>query len=90
MKLKLPVVGKVKVRQSVCRDWGVVISPDLIGRIDADSILEPEWVAEVKALFSDPTVGAATGPMIYYDMPMRRWGARHSLGYDFAHRVLPS
>ena len=49
---------------------------DVIGRIDADSILEPEWVAEVKVLFSDPTVGAATGPMIYYDMPMRRWGAR--------------
>lgn len=49
---------------------------EVIGRIDADSILEPEWVAEVKVLFSDPTVGAATGPMIYYDMPMRRWGAR--------------
>jgi len=49
---------------------------EVIGRIDADSILEPEWVAEVKALFADPTVGAATGPMIYYDMPLRRWGAR--------------
>jgi len=49
---------------------------EVIGRIDADSILEPEWVAEVKALFTDPAVGAATGPMIYYDMPLRRWGAR--------------
>lgn len=49
---------------------------DVIGRIDADSVLEPEWVAEVRTLFSDPTVGAATGPMIYYDMPLRRWGAR--------------
>jgi cellulose synthase/poly-beta-1,6-N-acetylglucosamine synthase-like glycosyltransferase len=49
---------------------------EVIGRIDADSILEPEWVAEVKALFADETVGAATGPMIYYDMPLRRFGAR--------------
>jgi glycosyltransferase involved in cell wall biosynthesis len=49
---------------------------DVIGRIDSDSILEPEWVAEVKNLFSDPGVGAATGPMIYYDMPLRRFGAR--------------
>lgn len=49
---------------------------EVLGRIDADSILEPEWVAEVKKLFTDPTVGAATGPMIYYDMPLRRWGAR--------------
>jgi glycosyltransferase involved in cell wall biosynthesis len=49
---------------------------EVIGRIDSDSILEPEWVAEVKNVFSDPTVGAATGPMIYYDMPLRRFGAR--------------
>lgn len=49
---------------------------EVIGRIDSDSILEPEWVAVVKRIFSDPTVGAATGPMIYYDMPLRRWGAR--------------
>lgn len=49
---------------------------EVIGRIDADSILEPEWVAVVKRIFSDPTVDAATGPMIYYDMPLRRFGAR--------------
>jgi glycosyltransferase involved in cell wall biosynthesis len=49
---------------------------EVLGRIDADSILEPEWVAVVKRIFSDPTVGAATGPMIYYDMPLRRFGAR--------------
>jgi glycosyltransferase involved in cell wall biosynthesis len=49
---------------------------EVLGRIDADSILEPEWVAEVKRIFTDPTVGAATGPMIYYDMPLRRFGAR--------------
>lgn len=49
---------------------------EVIGRIDADSILEPEWVAEVKRLFADDEVGAATGPMIYYDMPLRRFGAR--------------
>jgi glycosyltransferase involved in cell wall biosynthesis len=49
---------------------------EVLGRIDADSILEPEWVAVVKRIFADPTVGAATGPMIYYDMPLRRFGAR--------------
>lgn len=49
---------------------------EVIGRIDSDSILEPEWVAQVKTVFADETVGAATGPMIYYDMPLRRFGAR--------------
>lgn len=59
------------------RDAGFdAATSEVIGRIDADSVLEPEWVAEVRKLFTDPTVGAATGPMIYYDMPLRRWGAR--------------
>jgi glycosyltransferase involved in cell wall biosynthesis len=48
---------------------------DVIGRIDADSVLEPTWVAEVQRVFTDPEVDAATGPVIYYDMPLRRFGA---------------
>lgn len=48
---------------------------DVIGRIDADSVLEPTWVAEVQGAFADPEVAAATGPVIYYDMPLRRFGA---------------
>ncbi len=48
---------------------------DVIGRIDADSVVEPTWVEEVQRVFSDPEVSAATGPVIYYDMPLRRFGA---------------
>ncbi|MHA7275837.1 glycosyltransferase family 2 protein [Arthrobacter sp. HLT1-21] len=47
---------------------------DIIGRIDADSVVEPDWVEKVLAGFVDPEVAAATGPVVYYDMPMRRWG----------------
>jgi glycosyltransferase involved in cell wall biosynthesis len=49
---------------------------EVIGRIDADSVLEPDWVESVKALFADERVDGATGPMIYYDMPLRRFGLR--------------
>ena len=49
---------------------------DILGRIDADSVLEPTWVAEVIRAFDDPTVAACTGPVIYYDMPLRRFGAK--------------
>lgn len=49
---------------------------DVIGRIDADSVLEPNWVAEVQKAFIDPTVAATTGPVLYYDMPLRRFGLR--------------
>lgn len=47
---------------------------EVIGRIDADSVIEPDWVADVRRVFRDPAVDAATGPMIYYDMPLRRIG----------------
>jgi glycosyltransferase involved in cell wall biosynthesis len=47
---------------------------EVIGRIDADSVLEPGWVQEVRRLFRDAEVDAATGPVIYYDMPLRRFG----------------
>ncbi|GAA2088082.1 glycosyltransferase family A protein [Pseudolysinimonas kribbensis] len=47
---------------------------EVIGRIDADSVIEPDWVQEVRRIFADGTVDAATGPMIYYDMPLQRLG----------------
>lgn len=47
---------------------------EVVGRIDADSVLEPTWVAEVQRAFADPMVAAATGPVLYYDMPLRRFG----------------
>ncbi len=58
------------------RNFGLnAASGDVIGRIDADSVLEPNWVEAVQAGFDDPEVMALTGPVIYYDMPLRRFGA---------------
>jgi cellulose synthase/poly-beta-1,6-N-acetylglucosamine synthase-like glycosyltransferase len=47
---------------------------DIIGRIDSDSIVEPNWVEETITAFVDPTVAAITGPVIYYEFPFRRFG----------------
>ena len=52
------------------------VDSEIIGRIDSDTLLEPNWVEEVQKVFLDPTVHAATGPVIYYDMPLRRYMAR--------------
>jgi cellulose synthase/poly-beta-1,6-N-acetylglucosamine synthase-like glycosyltransferase len=49
---------------------------DIIGRIDADSVLEPDWVEQVRKAFGDSSISAATGPVVYYDMPMRRFGLK--------------
>ncbi|UVJ39639.1 glycosyltransferase family 2 protein [Arthrobacter sp. CJ23] len=49
---------------------------EVLGRIDADSVLEPDWVEQVQIAFMDASVQAATGPVVYYDMPMRRFGLK--------------
>lgn len=42
---------------------------DIIGRIDADTILSKNWVETAQRIFTDKEVMAATGPMNFYDMP---------------------
>jgi glycosyltransferase involved in cell wall biosynthesis len=49
---------------------------EVIGRIDADSVIEPDWVEVVQQTFAAPAVQAASGPVIYYDMPLRRFGLK--------------
>jgi len=59
------------------RDFGLdVATGDVLGRIDADTVIEPAWVEQVTRIFGDEAVAASTGPMIYYDMPLRRFGHR--------------
>jgi glycosyltransferase involved in cell wall biosynthesis len=50
---------------------------EIIGRIDADSLIYENWVAEVKSLFcANPKLAAATGPVSYHDMPFREFGLK--------------
>lgn len=59
------------------RDFGLDRAQgDVLGRIDADSVIERDWVENVQRVFSDPGVDAATGPVRYYDMPLRRLGLK--------------
>lgn len=45
---------------------------DIIGRIDADSVLSPDWVEVVKGYFSlHKDVGAITGDCYFYDFPTK-------------------
>lgn len=47
---------------------------DVIGRIDADSIIEPSWVEVVRRVFQDDSIAGATGPVLYHDMPLQKVG----------------
>lgn len=57
---------------------------EVLGRIDADSVLAPDWVARLQQAFADPDLAAATGPVLYYDLPLPRLG----LAVDTAARRL--
>lgn len=46
----------------------------VIGRIDADTALAPNWVEQVQLAFASGEFVAASGPVEYYDMPMRAFG----------------
>lgn len=60
---------------------------DIIGRIDADSVLPDNWVQRVLAEFQDPGVAAVTGPVSYYDMPLPRLNYQvNHLMCKFTHR----
>jgi glycosyltransferase involved in cell wall biosynthesis len=48
----------------------------ILGRIDADAAIDPHWVEVVKDVFRDPEIDAATGPVIYHDMPLQKLGLR--------------
>ena len=50
---------------------------DVLGRFDADCMIRPDWVEVVSGIFTeDPAAMAATGPVMYYDMPSRHFGLK--------------
>lgn len=42
---------------------------EIIGRIDADSLLAVDWVERVQAIFSDPNIDAVSGSLGFHDAP---------------------
>lgn len=42
---------------------------DIIGRIDADTVLPPGWVERAQEIFTDSSLAAVTGSLHYYDTP---------------------
>jgi glycosyltransferase involved in cell wall biosynthesis len=48
---------------------------DVLGRVDSDSMLRPDWVEVVSGIFTeDHDAMGATGPVAYYDMPAAKFG----------------
>lgn len=58
---------------------------DVLGRIDADTVISRDWVAQVTSAMADRSTGAVSGPVYYYDLPFR--GADR-MSDDLARRLL--
>ena len=58
---------------------------NIIGRIDADTLLEPDWVAQLQRIFLDPSIEAVSGSVSFNDAPFAAalsridWALRHYL-----------
>ena len=48
-------------------------SGDIIGRIDADTLVDPAWVATLQNLFTNEPIDAVSGAVTYHDLPWRRF-----------------
>jgi glycosyltransferase involved in cell wall biosynthesis len=58
---------------------------DVLGRIDADTLIEPDWVEQLQRIFTDSAVTAVSGSVSFNDVPFAPalsridWALRHYL-----------
>jgi glycosyltransferase involved in cell wall biosynthesis len=58
-----------------------VAKSEVLGRIDADSIIYDGWVKSVRNTFKKKRTAASTGPVKYHDMPLPE------VGFKFDHMI---
>ena len=72
------IISEAKQGVDFARDAGFNAAiGDIIGRIDADTYLPPDWSSQLLKIFSDEKIGAVSGPAFYKDLPApavsRKW-----------------
>lgn len=76
-KYKVKVVNQPVQGVVHARDAGFdAAQGDIIGRIDADTLLDPDWTTRLLAVFADEDIAAVTGPVYYHDMPGKVTGQK--------------
>jgi len=77
---KLRLLNETTPGLLATRDRGLDAAiSDLVARIDADTLVQPGWAAAMRDFFAEQkhrNIGAATGAVTYYDIPLRhffRW-----------------
>ncbi len=63
------VLREQKQGPAYARDRGFnAVRGDIIGRLDADSVIAPDWVENVHKIFEDQDIRAVSGQMTYRDV----------------------
>lgn len=76
-KFNVKVIQEDRQGVVYARDAGFdAAAGDIIGRIDADTLLEPNWTLELLRVFENEEITAVTGPVYYHDMPGRVTGQK--------------
>jgi glycosyltransferase involved in cell wall biosynthesis len=52
---------------------------EIIGRLDADTILDADWTVHVTRIMADPSIAAVSGSISYHDLPWRATASRLEL-----------
>lgn len=74
------VISESRQGPAFARDAGFdAARGDIIGRIDADTILAPDWVATVQRIFTDKNVDAVSGSLSFHDTPFKKFFSRVDL-----------
>jgi len=67
-KYGVTLINEPKQGLSFARNTGFnTATGDIMGRIDADTIIPKDWTTNLKKNFSDPDVVGVTGPVHFYD-----------------------
>ncbi len=65
------LLGEAKQGPAYARDRGFnAARGDIIGRLDSDSIIAPNWVEHVERIFTDKGVNAVSGQMVYRNVAL--------------------
>ncbi len=66
------VITEKKQGVLYARDTGFdAVESGIIGRIDADTQLPPDWIKQVLTIFEQPEIAAVSGPVGFHDAPAR-------------------
>lgn len=85
---KLIILTEMSPGMMAARNRGLnAATADLIGRIDADTYVKPDWAKSIRTFFAETAnaqVGAATGPFDQYDAPFQKT-AQFATDFFFNH-----